>query len=94
MKNVFGITAQAAGRIVLGQAHRLPGFCRSACRAVGRRGDRRRVRRSIRGLKIAPSYSFDWRSQNSRATVGYENLSENPVFNPGGRDLHSEFRGR
>jgi hypothetical protein len=37
---------------------------------------------------------FDWRSQYSRATVGYEESLQNPVFDPGSRDLHSEFRGR
>jgi hypothetical protein len=51
------------------------------------------VRRIIRRLKIAPSYFFSWRSQNSRATVDYEESSQNPVFDHGSRDLHSWFRG-
>jgi hypothetical protein len=36
---------------------------------------------------------FDWCSRYSRATVIYEELSQNPAFNFGSRDLHSEFRG-
>jgi hypothetical protein len=35
---------------------------------------------------------FNWRSQYSRATVGYEESFQNPVFDSGSRDLHSEFR--
>jgi hypothetical protein len=39
-------------------------------------------------------FFFDWRSQYSRATVGYEESFQNPVFDPRSRDLHSRFRGR
>jgi hypothetical protein len=36
---------------------------------------------------------FDWLSQYLGATVSYEESFQNPVFDPGSRDLHSEFRG-
>jgi len=60
----FWARSETAGRIVIGQALRLPG----------------------RQL-----FSFHWRWQYSRATVGYEESFQNPVFDPGSRDLHSEF---
>jgi len=42
---------------------------------------------------LAHSYVFYWRSRYLRATVGYEELSQNPFFNPDSRDLHGGFRG-
>jgi len=43
---------------------------------------------------FAYSYVFHSRSRYSRATVGYEELSQSLVFNPDSCDLHSGFRGR
>jgi len=44
-------------------------------------------------VAIGRASSFSWHSQFSRATLTYDELLQNPVFDPGGRNLHIEFRG-
>jgi hypothetical protein len=76
-------------------------------RVIDGRGDEKRLwhfcdklpDESFQGKRLACRVSraflcFHWRSRYARATVGYEESFQNPVFDPGSRDLHSEFRGR
>jgi hypothetical protein len=61
--------------------------------ATNCRTNRSRASASLAGVSLA-FLCFHWRSQYSRAKIGYEESFQNPVFDPGSRDLHSEFRGR
>jgi hypothetical protein len=80
MKNVFGICGdQPSLKLRAWQANCRTNRCIASASLAG---------------SLARSYLFDWLSQSSRVTFGYEKLSQNPVFNPGSRDLHSRFRGR
>jgi hypothetical protein len=44
-------------------------------------------------LLLSRAGILNWPSKYLRATVGHEELSQNPIFNRGSRDLHNEFRG-
>jgi hypothetical protein len=63
------------------------GICGTNCRT-----NRCRASASLAG-SLTRSYLFHWRSQHSQATVGYEEFSQDPVFDLGSCDLHSRFRG-
>jgi hypothetical protein len=81
--------AQTAGRIVVGQPRRLSGLptINALLPAVLLAAVNARI--EVRAYSV-----FNWLSRWSRATVVYEQLSQNPVFGPGSCDLHSRFRGR
>jgi hypothetical protein len=52
-----------------------------------------RTNRRRASASLARSYLFDWLWRWSQATVDYEESFQNPVVDPGSRDLHSKFRG-
>jgi hypothetical protein len=82
---------QIAGRIVVGQARRLPGF---SCSRLSVRGAASAVSTAFIFMRIAPSYFLIGVCKIHERPLVYEELSESSAFGSGRCDLHGGFRGR